>query len=400
MLDFMRWQKVLTQEAQDFLVKYQTTALDKVALLKPKFPQIPFPEIVEQLDSLRKVGEKLPSWADKAVLLPSLAFQQASSALTAQYKSAHITGEKIADLTGGLGVDAYYLAQGGRQVFHIEANTDLHQLVKHNFIHLEQNNITFINQTAEEFLLDSPTFDSFYIDPARRGKEGQKLVLLQDYSPNIVELLPILLKKAPHIWLKTSPLLDIAQASLALNAKMGQVQEVYVIAVGQEVKELLFHIVGEAILPTQLHAVTLGANEPIEFSFTWEEEQNALPTYCEPMRYIYEPLPALLKAGAFKSFAKKFDLYKLHPNTHLYTSETLQTALPARIFELQSVYPYKKNILPTQKANITTRNFRDSVAEIRQKLRITEGGEDFIFATTLQNNELALLLTKKIEKHS
>jgi hypothetical protein len=132
------------------------------------------------------------------------------------------------------------------------------------------------------------------------------------------------------------------------------------------------------------------------FSYSLSEEASALPAYSEPSRFLYEPLPALMKAGAFKVFATRYNLAKLHPHTHLYTSQELQTDLPARTFEIKGIYPYKKNALPTQKANITTRNFRDSVAQIRQKLRIAEGGEQYIFATTLPTGEQVLILTEKV----
>lgn len=391
---FERWQHILRPDVQTFLATHSQTPIDKVALLKPKFPAVPFPEVLEQLDSLRKVGEKMPAWAGRqALLLPSLAFQQASSEVTALFKNNLMQGEKVADLTGGLGVDSFYLAQTCRQVFHVEASPGLQAITRHNFAVLGQENVTFCAETAEIFLEHCAQtyekFDAFYIDPARRGKEGQKLVLLQDYSPNVVALLPAMLELAPHVWLKTSPLLDISQAIETL----GKVAEVFVLAHKQEVKELLFHLTPSPALPT-VHAVSLEKNHT--FSYSISEEASSLPAYSEPLRFLYEPLPALMKAGAFKVFATRYGLAKLHPHTHLYTSQDLQTNLPARIFEIKGIYPYKKNALPTQKANITTRNFRDSVAQIRQKLRIAEGGEQYIFATTLPAGEQVLILTEKM----
>ncbi len=397
-INFLRWQVLLTPEAHDFISKFQQTPIDKVALQKPKFPHIPFPEAVEQLDSIRKCAEKMPAWATKTaenlLLLPSLAFQQASSTHTAQFKSTLIKGAKIADLTGGLGIDTYFLAQEGRQVWHIEAQADLQAIVQHNFKVLEQKNVIFCPQTAEDFIAQTPErFDALYIDPSRRGKEGQKLVLLEDYSPNIHALLPAMLQKAHDIWLKTSPLLDIGQAS----QKLEKVKEVYVITHANEVKELLFHLTAETYPDTALtfHAVTLRAGKAEIFTFTKTEEQNALPTYSAPLAYLYEPLPALMKAGAFKIFAERFGVHKLHTNTHLYTSADLKENLPARTFKILGIFPYKKNTLPTRQANITVRNFRDTVAQIRQKLGVAEGGEQYVFATTLSAGEQVLILCEK-----
>lgn len=397
-----RWQALLTPEAQLFLTTHKHTALDKLALQRNKFPQIPFPEVLEQLDALRKLKDKIPAWVGKTGLLfPALAYQQASSELTAQYKSILIAGRQVADLTGGLGVDSFFLAQQGKIVHHIEAGKELHEIVKHNFETLQQNNIICLHQTAEEFLQHCNQFDAFYIDPARRGKEGQKLVLLTDYTPNILAILPAMFAKTQHIWLKTSPLLDITQACEALAC----VKAVYVIAHGQEVKELLFHLaydhfIDKNNLPT-VYAVTLTKDNVQTFSFSPAEENGRQVAYHQPLQYIYEPLPAILKAGAFKSFAERYDLYKLHVNSHFYTSEHYIQDIPARIFALKNICGYKKEaikkVLPTMQANIIARNFRDTVAQIRQKLKITDGGENYLLATTLLTEEQVILLVDRLQ---
>ena len=403
--DFMRWQALTSPEAQVFLQKHTDTPLDKLALQKNKFPQIPFPEVLEQLDAMHKLGEKIPAWANAPLLLlPSLAFQQASSALTAQYKSELIEGERVADLTGGLGVDTFFLAQNRSEVWHIERQEGLQQIVQHNFTQLGQHNVQWRCQNTEDFLEGCPAdFDAFYIDPARRGQEGQKLVLLADYSPNVLELLPAMFAKARQVWLKTSPLLDIQQAIQALR----HVEAVYVIAHGQEVKELLFQLLP---LPTvgafpPIHAVTLDKHGSHRQGFTYSlaDEARISLHYGEVLRYVYEPLPAILKAGGFKSFAERYQLTKLHAHSHLYTSDVLDTEIPARIFEVQQVCSYKKEVikkaLPAPKAHILVRNFRDSVAQIRQKLHIAEGGEQYLLATTLASGEQKVLITQRIQKN-
>jgi len=399
---FSRWQQLLHPDAQAFLAQNAQTPLHKIAFLKSKTPNIPFPEVLEQLDSLRKVVDKIPAWAGKdLLLLPSLAFQQASSAHTAAYKSTLLQGERIADLTGGLGIDSFFFAQNRQEVWHIEPELDLHKLARHNFEQLKQTNVVFSNQTAEQFLQeDYGQFDAIYIDPARRGKEGRKLVLLADYSPNVMAILHQMFEKTAHVWLKTSPLLDITQACQVLAC----VTAVYVVAHGQEVKELLFHLTPPSIQGRQgdikIHAVTLEKVKQHHYTFLQIEESEAMPLYSFPLRYIYEPLPAILKAGAFKSFAKTYNLAKLHVNSHFYTSETLLTDIPARVFEVKKTCAYQKKAvkeaLPAMKANIIARNFRNSVAEIRQKLDVIDGGEQYLLATTTVSGEQVILVVDRL----
>ncbi len=395
------WNSLLTPEAQTFLHTHEHISLDKLAFQKAKFPNIPFPEVLEQLDSWRKIADKIAVWAGKPMLLlPSLAFQQASSAQTAAYKSSLIEGNHIADLTGGLGVDTFFLAQKASEVWHIESNTDLHDIVRHNFQQLGQTNIFFKNQTAGSFLQECGKFDAFYIDPARRGRQGQKLVLLADYEPDVLNLLPLMFEKTKNIWLKTSPLLDITQACEAL----GCVEAVYVIAHGQEVKELLFHLTPTLPLQfrkeVQIYATTILPTAIQIFSFLPTQESEAKPQYSEPLRYIYEPLPAILKAGAFKSFSVQYKLAKLHTHSHFYTSAERILDIPARVFELKAVLPYKKEAikkaLPAMKAHVIARNFRDTVAQIRQKMYIAEGGESYLLATTLMAGEQVILLADRL----
>ena len=308
------------------------------------------------------------------------------------------------DLTGGMGVDTWAFAQRMEQVLYIERNEELAQLAAHNLPLLGTRNVS-VHTGDGLAILDTitETVDWIYLDPHRRNEQGGKVVRLEDCEPDISQpnRLAILLKKTKQILLKASPLLDI---DLAVRQLMGAVESIHVVAVQGEVKEILFTIGSQEVAKEDIkfNAVNLVNNGVVSLSFRWNEERTVDVSFGNPRTYVYEPNAAVLKAGAFRLVAARFGLTKLAPNSHLYTSDDIQWDFPGRIFTLQHVIkPDAKALkmaIPDLKANLTIRNFPQTVTELRKKLFLREGGNVYILATTLLNGDKRLLITKKVDQ--
>lgn len=321
--------------------------------------------------------------------------EQCSSETTARFKANLFSGKTMADLTGGAGIDTYYLSQSFQESHYVEQNALLCTIAKNNFSLLARP-IAVHNLTAEAYLktLDTP-LDFLYIDPARRGEGNTKVFLLEDCMPDIVGLQKIMLKKAGTVMIKTAPLLDIQHA----ENKLDHIQSIYIVAVANEVKEVLYILQDRPTTAPLINAVNL-SGAASTFTFTHIEEDTATVSYSLPKRYIYEPNKAILKAGPFKLICNRYGVEKLHPNSHLYTSDDL-TEFPGRTFECLAAVPYKKQAvlpyLPDRKANITTRNFPDTVQTVRKKTGIQDGGEMYLLATTNIEDRPVVLVCQKAE---
>lgn len=382
---------------QNFILEHQTAPIASIALLLSKRPELDKDYILRQINGLQKSKDKLPEWyATEGLQFPvGLSMEQCSSEETAKFKAQLVAADKIVDLTGGFGVDSYYLSQKAEKLTYIEQNIELFDLVMQNFACLSANNIEGIATSAEAFLNSSTThFDLAYIDPARRDA-GKKVFLLEDCSPDIVGLQSQILKIASKILVKTSPLLDIKLALQSLK----NVSKVYVIALKNECKELLFLMDSVFTGIPEISAVNLQKDGIQVFNFNYNQEIAAQASYAAPSNYLYEPNAAILKAGAFQSIALHFGLTKVAPNSHLYSSDSLVEDFPGRCFHIQRQVPFDIKAfqkLKINKANLTTRNFKLSVAELRKKLKLKDGGELYIFATTLKDGKAMLILCEKV----
>ncbi|WP_210486586.1 THUMP-like domain-containing protein [Rufibacter aurantiacus] len=391
--------RIFTIEEQKFILDHQQQDTAQLMLQAKRFAPLPVPELVQQIKSRQKAQQKLPTWAKhpQTIFPVSLSVEQSSSEDTAAYKANLVKGQALVDLTGGFGVDSYYFARSFGQVIHIEQNQELQEIASYNFKLLGAENIQSLSTTAEEYLQRMDTsVDVIYLDPARRGQSQERVHLLQDCTPDVLGLLPLLLQKSKAVLLKTAPMLDI---DLALQ-QLSHVAQVWVIAVQNECKEVLYLLKPEATEPPLLTTVNLLAHQEAQpLSFTKTQEENAAVTYSEPQRYLYEPNTALLKAGAYKWLSEKYGVHKLHRNSHLYTSQELQLAFPGRIFEIMTKPKANtkelQQLLPKKKANITTRNYPLTVAQLRDKVKLKEGGDDYLFATTDLHNKPILLLCRK-----
>ena len=339
----------------------------------------------------------MPSWSENDNLLfpAHLSIEQCSSEAAAQYKAQLLKGKTFVDLTGGLGIDSYFISQNFQQTDYVEQQPELCELARHNFAVLGVN-INVLNTTAEDYLNHCDEKDSIFIDPARRDAYGRKTVSISDCTPNATELQNLLLKKAKIVMVKLSPMLDISKPLEELRC----VKEVHVVAVANECKELDFVLESRFQGETSFFCVNLLTNQP-ELRFTMEEERNCPIRLAEGVsNYLYEPNPAIMKAGCYKLLTERFNVFKLDKNSNLYTSERLAPNFPGRIFEVEAWAPYNKKVRQTllsdvDKASIAVRNFPLSVAELRKLLKISDGDEVYLFATTLKGGQKVFIKTKK-----
>ena len=378
---------------------------------------------VQQIEGWRTARHKLPTWAacDDILYPPRLAMEQCSSEATARYKATIVesrladyqtnrltdyqtsdfrltpTPSSLTDLTGGFGVDCAFMAEALDEVTYVERNPDLCAIAAANFKALGLPHIRTVSGDGSKVLEELPMQDWIYLDPARRDGAGRKMVSLADCEPDVVRLMPLLHSHARWVMVKCSPMLDITQALRQLTS----MQEVHVVSVQNECKELLFVTSDVPIV----HAVSLRTDGSVESdcTFTPSDEQACQPAYADAIgRWLYEPNAALLKAGCFKLPAVRYGLQKLHPNSHLYTSDTLCTAFPGRTFEVVGSSGFGKHDVKSllgdlRKANLSIRNFPDSVEGLRRRLHLAEGGDDYLFATLLTGGKKMLVRCRKVQ---
>ena len=352
---------------------------------------------LRQIAARQLLQKKVPQWAENEDLLfpVHLSIEQCSSEAAAKYKAGLLDGQTFADLTGGLGIDTFYISQHFQQTDYVEMQTELCDLARHNFAILKAD-VKVLNETAEDYLKRCEPKDCIFIDPARRDEHGRKTISISDCTPDVAALQDLLRQKAKRVLIKLSPMLDISKAL----EELCHVKEVHVVAVANECKELDFIMERDYQGEVHFVCVNLMTNQQ-ELCFTMAEERNSTTRLADGvMKYLYEPNPALMKAGCFKLLTARFDVYKLHRNSNLYTSDRLILDFPGRVFEVQDWAPYNKKVKSTlladvKKASVAVRNFPLSVAELRKRLKIADGDENYVFATTLKGEEKIIILTKK-----
>ncbi len=391
---------ILNTGVQVFINNNLNTDILSVLLSKPTFAGISQKELAQQIVSKKKALSKLPTWFNTPLIYypNKLHIEQTSSEITARYKANLVDGKTLADLTGGFGVDAYFFSQKMTRVYQCEWDNELCQIVYYNNSKLSIDNIETRCIDGMEFLKNTDLkFDWVYLDPSRRDDLKNKVYRLEDCTPNISLHLELIFSRTNQVLLKTSPLLDITAGLLALK----QVHEIHVVAVNNEVKELLW-MLKNAPTPEDLPIKTINlTNKDNEiFNFYWQEEKQAISNFSRPLRYLYEPNAALLKSGSFKILGATLALNKLQEHSHLYTSKEL-VEFPGRTFEILEVVPYNKRNMKAFKgikANITTRNFPETVAQLRKQYNILDGGDTFLFFTTDCEGIRVLIRCKKAQR--
>ena len=392
---------------RDFIEKHLKDDVRQLALQK-------FPDDVDkmlalnQIEARQRLSKKVPSWASNPDLLfpKHLSIEQCSSELTAKYKASIISGgDTFVDLTGGLGIDSYFLSEKFKTAYYVENQKELCDLAEHNFSVLGRK-ITVVNFDAESFLNDLTSRRDnacivLYIDPARRDIYNRKMVSLHDCSPDVVDLQNILLKNSKNILIKSSPMLDI---SLITN-ELQNISEIHIVSVKNECKEILIKIEPGFEGEIKYFCVNFVGNDLTSaqfFEFSETSECSANSEFAPTIKhYLYEPNASLMKSGAFKLISQRFAIEKLHVNSHLYTSDNLVSDFPGRIFEVVGFAPFNKKVKKgllndITEASVATRNFPLSANELRKSLNLKESDKNFVFGTTLIGEKKVVILAKKI----
>ena len=356
-----------------FVAKYKDADLHSLLLKKSPFPEVSMQELVQQIKGRKVAEKKFPFLNQENIIFPpNLNLEQASSQDTADFKKQFFKGKKFMDLTCGFGIDAYFLSQNFEEITLIEQNTELLDIVKHNWEVLGRK-ANFINQKLEDFLKNNKEhFDLIYLDPARRDNHNRKVFLLEDLSPNIIEIQEQLSDISTEILIKLSPLIDIQH----LVSSLQNIYKIWIIAVKNEVKEVLVYLKKTENQP-EISCINLQSTEP-EFHFNLDDEKNCQSEFSTPKKYIYIPNNSVLKSGAFNLVSEKFGLRKLHQNTHIYTSEEKIEHFPGRIFETEEIN--SKAIKKGEQFNIITKNFPLKPEEIKKKYKIKDGGNQYLIA--------------------
>ncbi|TDQ79965.1 THUMP-like domain-containing protein [Sphingobacterium yanglingense] len=375
---------ILDKDVQAHIRANREHSPSDIALKKSPFSSVSSSEIAAQIDGWQRAVKKLPTWAFSSLIYypDKINLEQCSSEHTALIKQTLIKkGSKVVDVTGGFGVDSCYMAQEADIVVHCELNERLSEIVKHNATVLGVPNIVCIATNGVDFVQAQAdqSLDYILIDPSRRVNHA-KVFLLEDCEPNIIAAQDMFFRKSRYIICKLSPLLDI---STALQ-KLKHVKLVYVISVDSDCKELLFIQDSTYTGETKIVAIRLFTDQIQTLTFTQEEEKQALIRTSQPLTYLYDPDVSVTKAGAFKTVAKRFNLFKIHTHSHLYTSDSLEPDFPGRAFLVKEVFELSafKRRTSLDKANVATKNFPMKVEEIKKKFKIKDGGNEYLFFTT------------------
>ena len=393
----------MNQATIDFIHIHAEADVRQLALQGTKNPEVDLTFALEQIAGRQKAKTKLPSWAavDGIVYPPHLSMEQCSSEQTARYKALIAgKGTLIVDLTAGFGVDMAFMSQGFQKAIYVERQAPLCAISSENFKLLGLNHIEVICADGIDYLHQLEHADLIFLDPARRDNHGARTYGIADCTPNVLELRDELLEKADRVMLKLSPMLDWRKAV----EDLGHVNEVHIVSVDNECKELLL-ILSKEKKPLKLFCVN---NDQVfeGDQGDWLNERSIaeirVPVPMSSQAYLFEPNASIMKAGCFTLLEQRFNVSQLDKNSHLFVSDKDCSDFPGRRFTIEKTTSMNKRELKTalagiDKANITVRNFPLSVAELRKRLKLKDGGNLYLFATTLADGQHQLFLCRKTE---
>jgi hypothetical protein len=386
----------MNEATRRFIETHAADDVHRLALSGNKDPDVDMAFALTQIEGRQRAKAKLPLWAaNPDILWPShLALEQCSSEQTAHYKARIAgNGQRFVDLTGGFGVDFAAIAPQFIESIYVERQESLCELTSHNFKTLCLHDVETVCGDSTEFLQTMPSADLIFIDPARRDRHGTRTYAISDCTPALLPLKETLLRKAPRILLKFSPMLDWRKAVKDLGENY--VSEVHIVSVNNECKELL--IIMERIAhPMRL----ICANDAESEAFSSEELHVQTSSYTATGQYLYEPNASLMKAGCFGALARRYNVKPVSPDSHLFLSEIAIPRFPGRSFYIIKTTTMNKQDLFTTlsgltQANISVRHFPLTADKLRRRLRLNDGGDTFIFATTQTNGKHILLFCKK-----
>ena len=395
----------------EFIREYRERDIRQLALQANRFPDVDMPYALDQIQGWQIARRKLPKWAacDGVIFPPHLSMEQCSSEPTAQYKLnlamewAERVGHasRMTDLTGGFGVDFSFTSCAFAAATYVERNEQLCHIVEHNLPLLGLNNATVVCADATEYLSTVEPQTMIFLDPARRDEHGAKTVMLADCTPDVVQLLPQLLEKSRFTMLKLSPMLDWHKA---VDDLQGTVREVHIVSVGGECKELLLVLstVVESELKVYCADLSTASGSSSLFVYTPGSSAPVVNSKLKTQnsKFVHEPNASIMKAGCFDELAAAYGVSPVSRNSHLFLSDEPVEGFPGRSFVVERVTTMNKSelrkaLVGIEKANIATRNFPLTVAELRKRLKIKDGGDVYIFATTTAEGEHLLLISRK-----
>ena len=395
----------------EFIREYRERDIRQLALQANRFPDVDMPYALDQIQGWQIARRKLPKWAacDGVIFPPHLSMEQCSSEPTAQYKLnlamewAERVGHasRMTDLTGGFGVDFSFTSCAFAAATYVERNEQLCHIVEHNLPLLGLNNATVVCADAVEYLSTVEPQTMLFLDPARRDEHGAKTVMLADCTPDVVQLLPKLLEKSRFTMLKLSPMLDWHKA---VDDLQGTVREVHIVSVGGECKELLLVLSTVVESELKVYCADLSTASDTSSLFVYTPGSSApvanSKLKTQNSKFLHEPNASIMKAGCFDELAAAYGVSPVSRNSHLFLSDEPIEDFPGRSFVVERVTTMNKGelrkaLVGIEKANIATRNFPLTVAELRKRLKIKDGGDVYIFATTTTEGEHLLLISRK-----
>ena len=395
----------------EFIREYRERDIRQLALQANRFPDVDMPYALDQIQGWQIARRKLPKWAacDGVIFPPHLSMEQCSSEPTAQYKLnlamewAERVGHasRMTDLTGGFGVDFSFTSCAFTAATYVERNEQLCHIVEHNLPLLGLNNATVVCADAVEYLSTVEPQTMLFLDPARRDEHGAKTVMLADCTPDVVQLLPKLLEKSRFTMLKLSPMLDWHKA---VDDLQGTVREVHIVSVGGECKELLLVLSTVVESELKVYCADLSTASDTSSIFVYTPGSSApvanSKLKTQNSKFVHEPNASIMKAGCFDELAAAYGVSPVSRNSHLFLSDEPVEDFPGRSFVVERVTTMNKGelrkaLVGIEKANIATRNFPLTVAELRKRLKIKDGGDVYIFATTTAEGEHLLLISRK-----
>lgn len=393
----------INPETLGFIKTYLDHPMRELVLKKRDQPFVDYPFALQQIQVRQKAKYKLPEWSSNIQLVfpPALSLEQSSSEMTAAYKSNLFSGSVLVDLTAGFGVDGIHLSQKFSTTILVEKQKELCEVLEHNIEALKIQNISVIHQDAENYLKNvefpDPKNITFYLDPARRGKRGEKLFDITDCEPNILTIKELLFQKGNCVILKLSPMLDLKRLILMIP----EIREIHIVALQNECKEVI--AVCKKVMEQSdiiIHTSNISIQKEEQFHFKLKEEMEEIPVIASQLSgYLYEPNSAIMKSGGFKTIGNRYHLQKVDYHTHLYISDTFISNFPGRSFQIDAVFGMSKRELKVhlQKGeayNLSTRNFPMDTETLKKKLQIKDGGERYLFATLWNQKHLLILCHK------
>ena len=399
-------EKNLTEQ---YIREHRTDDVRKLALAS--HPQgIDIQYALTQISGWQAARAKVPLWADtEGIVYPKhLSLEQCTSQYIAQYKASFIesllgSGFKLADITGGMGVDCFFISRSASQVYYNEMSAELCNCARANFKALGRPEIEISCGTAEDFIKSQPSdsLDLIYLDPARRGNSGQKLISISDCQPDTVALQNDLLRISAYVMVKLSPMLDVSKALTELH----NVSHVFIIGLDGECKEITLLMRRDFEAEPVITAVDIKANGTPEIAVSSAKSaDNALPLpitdpqQLQPGTFISEPSAPYMKSALFRTIAARTNTSLLHPDTHLFWSKEKPENFPGRTFQLVGIIPFDKRSLSAlvkTQANLSVRNFPESAPQLQQRLKLRDGGSRYLIATTLADSRRVLLDLRK-----